>query len=73
MLPSLNNEYQSANKDSTLAFAIAYGEIVLISNRIVNNSGNLLQTYMFIFIFFVLTNLIISLIMNTINRNIQIR
>ena len=73
MIPSLNNEYQNANKDSTLAHAIAYGEIVLISNRVVNNTGNLLQTYMFIFFIFVVTNLIISLIMNTINRNVQIR
>ena len=73
MLPSLNNEYQSANKDSTLAHAIAYGEIVLISNRIINNTGNLLQTYLFIFFVFVITNLIISLIMNAINRKVQIR
>ena len=73
MIPSLNNEYQNANKDSTLAHAIAYGEIVLISNRIVNNTGHLLQSYLFIFFIFVITNLIISLIMNTINRNVQIR
>ena len=73
MIPSLNNEYQNANKDSTLAHAIAYGEIVLISNRIVNNTGNLLQTYLFIFLVFVITNLVISLIMNTINRKVQIR
>ena len=73
MIPALNNEFQNANKDSTLAHAIAYGEIVLISNRIVNNSGNLLQTYAFIFVVFVATNLIISFIMNTINRNVQIK
>ena len=73
MIPALNNEFQNANKDSTLAHAIAYGEIVLISNRIVNNSGNLLQTYAFIFLVFVATNLIISFIMNTINRNVQIK
>ena len=73
MIPSLNNEYQNTNKDSTLAHAIAYGEIVLISNRIVNNSGNLLQTYIFIFLVFVITNMIISVIMNTINRNVQIK
>ena len=73
MIPSLNNEYQNANKDSTLAHAIAYGEIVLVSNRIVNNTGNLMQTYLFIFAIFVVTNLVISLIMNTINRNVQIK
>ena len=73
MIPALNNEYQNANKDSTLAHAIAYGEIVLISNRIVNNAGNLLQTYLFIFIVFILTNLIISMIMNTINRKVQLK
>ncbi len=73
MIPALNNEYQNANKDSTLAHAIAYGEIVLISNRIVNNEGSLLQTYFFIFVVFVLTNLVISFIMNTINRNVQVR
>lgn len=73
MIPALNNEYQNANKDSTLAHVIAYGEIVLISNRIVNNAGNLLQTYIFIFIVFILTNLIISMIMNTINRNVQLK
>ncbi len=73
MIPALNNEYQNANKDSTLAHVIAYGEIVLISNRIVNNAGNLLQTYLFIFLVFILTNLIISTIMNTINRNVQLK
>ena len=73
MIPALNNEYQNANKDSTLAHVIAYGEIVLISNRIVNNAGNLLQTYLFIFIVFILTNLIISMIMNTINRKVQLK
>lgn len=73
MIPALNNEYQNANKDSTLAHVIAYGEIVLISNRIVNNAGNLLQTYIFIFLVFILTNLIISTIMNTINRNVQLK
>ena len=73
MIPSLNNEYQNANKDSTLAHVIAYGEIVLISNRIINNSGNLLQTYLFIFIVFILTNLIISTIMNKINQSAQLK
>ncbi|MDE2838846.1 MAG: ABC transporter permease subunit [Chloroflexota bacterium] len=73
MIPTLNNEYQNTNKDSTLAHAIAYGEIVLISNRIVNNEGSLLQTYFFIFVVFVLTNLVISFIMNTINRNVQVK
>ena len=73
MIPSLNNEYQNANKDSTLAHAIAYGEIVLISNRIVNNTGHLMQTYLFIFVIFIVTNLVISLVMNTINRNVQIK
>ena len=73
MIPLLNNEYQNTNKDSTLAHAIAYGEIVLISNRIVNNAGNLLQTYIFIFLVFVLTNLIISLVMNSINKSVRIR
>lgn len=73
MIPALNNEYQNANKDSTLAHAIAYGEIVLISNRIVNNEGSLLQTYFFIFVVFVLTNLVISFVMNTINRNVQVK
>ena len=73
MIPALNNEYQNANKDSTLAHVIAYGEIVLISNRIVNNAGNLLQTYLFIFIVFIITNLIISMIMNTINKNVQLK
>ena len=73
MIPLLNNEFQNTNKDSTLAYAIAYGEIVLISNRIVNNAGNLLQTYIFIFFVFVLTNLIISLVMNSINKSVRIR
>ncbi len=72
MIPALNNEYQNTNKDSTLAHTIAYGEIVLIVNRIVNNSGNLLQSYMFIFVLFIITNLIISTIMNFINKRVQI-
>ena len=73
MIPALNNEFQNTNKDSTLAHVIAFGEIVLISNRIVNNAGNLLQVYLFIFIVFIVTNLIISTIMNTINKNVQLK
>ena len=38
-----------------------------------NNEGSLLQTYFFIFVVFVLTNLVISLIMNTINKNVQVK
>ncbi len=73
MIPALNNEYQNTNKDSTLAHVIAFGEIVLISNRIVNNAGNLLQVYLFIFIVFIITNLIISTVMNTVNKNVQLK
>ncbi len=73
MIPSLNNEYQNTNKDSTLAHTIAYGEIVLISNRIVNNAGNLLQTYFFIFAMFAITNITISIVMNQINRRVQVK
>ncbi len=73
MIPSLNNEYQNTNKDSSLAHAIGYGEMVLIMNRIVNNAGNLLQSYIVIFIIFLVTNLIISLVMNFVNRNVQIK
>ena len=38
-----------------------------------NNAGNLLQTYIFIFLVFVITNLLISFVMNTINKNVQIK
>ena len=72
MIPSLNNEYQNTNKDSSLAHAIGYGEMVLVVNKVVNNAGNLLQGYLFIFIVFVLTNLIISFIMNRINKRVQL-
>lgn len=72
MIPSLNNEYQNTNKDSSLAHFITYSEIVFVALQVANNRGNLIELFLGVFLIYVVLNLTISLSMNLINRLVQV-
>ena len=72
MIPSLNNEYQNTNKDSSLAHFITYAEVVFVALQVANNRGNLIELFLGVFLIYVVLNLIISSVMNLINRLVQV-
>lgn len=72
MIPSLNNEYQNVNKDTAVAFAIGYIEILFILRQVANERGQLITLLIGVLFIYLFVNLIISFIMNTINRVTQI-
>jgi len=68
MIPSLNNEYQNVNKDSAVAFAIGYIETLFILRQVANERGELVTLLIAGLLIYMFVNLIISAIMNTVNR-----
>ena len=72
MIPSLNNEYQNLNKDSALSHLITYAEIIFVSLQVANNRGNVIELFLGVFLIYIILNLIISGVMNLLNRSVQV-
>ena len=72
MIPSINNEYQNLNKDSALTHFITYAEVVFVATQVANNRGNVVLLFLGVFMVYVILNLIISTIMNLLNRSVQV-
>ena len=72
MIPSINNEYQNLNKDSALTHFITYAEVVFVATQVANNRGNVILLFLGVFMVYVILNLIISTIMNLLNRSVQV-
>jgi len=68
MIPSLNNEYQNVNKDSAVAFGIGYTETLFVLRQVANERGELVTLLIAGLLIYMFVNLIISAIMNTVNR-----
>jgi general L-amino acid transport system permease protein len=73
MLPSLNSQYQSLAKNSSLGFAIAYPEIYSVANTTYNQTGRPVEVFILISAAYLLLNLVISVVMNQINRTVQFK
>ena len=72
MIPSINNEYQNLNKDAALTHLITYAEVVFVATQVANNRGNQIALFLGVFAVYVILNLIISTIMNLLNRSVQV-
>ena len=72
MIPALNNEYQNANKDSSLAHLITYSEVVFVAIQVANNRGHFIELFIGVFLVFVLLNVLISSTMNVLNKMVRV-
>ena len=72
MIPALNNEYQNANKDSSLAHLITYSEVVFIASQVANNRGHFIELFIGVFLVFVVLNVLISSAMNVLNKMVRV-
>jgi general L-amino acid transport system permease protein len=72
-IPPINNQYLNLWKNTSLAFAIGFPELVNISTTMVNQSGHELETFALVVGTYLGTSLAISLVMNVINRAVAVR
>ena len=67
-IPPLNSQYLNLTKNSSLALAIGYPEIVSVSNTIINQAARATQMLLLVMATYLLITLSISAVMNALNR-----
>jgi len=70
IIPPLTNQYLNLTKNSSLSVVIAYPELFMVSRTIMNNSGRALPVFFLILATYLSLSLVISIIMNMINRRV---
>ncbi len=74
IIPSLNSQYMNLAKNSSLASAIGYPDIYSIAQTTFNQAGHEIEIIVVIIPLTYLTiNLIISFVMNLLNRTVQLQ
>jgi general L-amino acid transport system permease protein len=73
ILPSLSSQYINLAKNSSLALAIGYPEIFATAQTTLNQSGRPVEVILLIMAIYLFINLIISVVMNTLNRLVQFK
>ena len=72
IIPPLTNQYLNLTKNSSLAVAIAYPEIIWVGKTMINNIGHAVPLFVLIFATYLSLSLAISVVMNTFNRRVQL-
>ncbi|HIK28531.1 MAG: ABC transporter permease subunit [Oscillatoriaceae bacterium SKW80] len=73
IIPPLTNQYLNLVKGSSLAIAIGYPDIYFVASTTFNQTGRAVEVMLLIAITYLILDLIVSLVMNTINRAVQIK
>jgi general L-amino acid transport system permease protein len=72
-IPSITNQYLNLWKNTSLAFAIGFPELINISTTMINQTGSELQIYTLVVGAYLLTSLALSAIMNVVNRAVAFK
>ncbi|QIE55930.1 ABC transporter permease subunit [Pikeienuella piscinae] len=72
ILPSMTNSYLNLTKESSLAVAIGYPEIVRVSNIAVFETGQAIECISIVMIIYLVLSLITSLILNWLNARARL-
>jgi general L-amino acid transport system permease protein len=73
IIPSLNSQYMNLAKNSSLALAIGYPDIYSTASTTFNQTGRPVEVFLIIAGTYLLINLIISLVMNQLNKAVQLK
>jgi general L-amino acid transport system permease protein len=73
IVPPLTNQYLNLTKNSSLAVAVGYPELVSIANTSLNQSGRAVECIAIIMLVYLLLSLATSLLMNWFNRRVAIK
>jgi general L-amino acid transport system permease protein len=72
-IPSITNQYLNLWKNTSLAFAIGYPELINISTTMINQAGHELQVFSLVVLTYLVASLLISMAMNGVNRLVALR
>ena len=72
IIPPLTSQYLNLTKNSSLAVAIGYQDIVSIGDTVLNQSGHALEVVSIFMFFYLSLSLITSLLMNWYNKKIEL-
>ncbi len=72
IIPPLGNQYLNLSKNSSLAIAIAYSDLVLVTTTIMNQSGQSVTGMALILITYLIISLTIATVMSAVNRRFQL-
>jgi general L-amino acid transport system permease protein len=73
IIPPLNSQYMNLAKNSSLGLAIGYPEIFSVSSTTLNQTGRPVEVILLMMGTYLLANLIISFLMNTLNQSVQFK
>ena len=71
IIPGLTNQFLNLAKNSTLAIAIGYSDIYAINDTIINQTGRAIECFIILLLTFLILNLLITNLMETINKFIN--
>ncbi|MES2974769.1 MAG: ABC transporter permease subunit [Pseudomonadota bacterium] len=72
IIPPMTNQYLNLTKNSSLAVAVGYPDIVSIANTSLNQTGRAVECIIVIMAVYLCTSLVTSLLMNIYNRRVAI-
>jgi general L-amino acid transport system permease protein len=72
IIPPLISQYLNITKNSSLAVGIGFLDLYAVSHTMLNQSGRVVEVFLMIMASYLTMSLTISLIMNVVNRRIQI-
>ncbi|MEA5578373.1 ABC transporter permease subunit [Anabaena sp. UHCC 0451] len=73
IIPPLTSQYLNLAKNSSLAIAIGYPDVYFVASTTFNQTGKAVEVMLLIMLTYLTFSLIISLMMNLLNRKFQIK
>jgi general L-amino acid transport system permease protein len=73
IIPPLTNQYLNLTKNSSLAVAVGYPDVVSIANTTINQSGRAVECIAIIMLVYLTTSLSTSAFMNWYNQRVAIQ
>jgi general L-amino acid transport system permease protein len=73
IIPPLTNQYLNLTKNSSLAVAIGYPDIVSIANTAMNQTGRAVECIAIVMTVYLTISLLTSLLMNGYNQRVAIK
>ncbi|WP_353929788.1 ABC transporter permease subunit [Okeanomitos corallinicola TIOX110] len=73
IIPPLTSQYLNLTKNSSLAIAIGYPDVYFVASTTFNQTGKAVEVMLLIMFTYLILSLFISLMMNLLNRSVQIK
>jgi general L-amino acid transport system permease protein len=73
IIPPLTSQYLNLTKNSTLAVAIGFPDLVFVANTQMNQTGQSIEGMLIIMVTYLSVSLLISLLMNLYNSSIALK